>query len=319
MAYTMAFNQRNILTALPTAVLSARDRDSEIFKYGQIIQRSNNPKTRLMAFQDLSLVSPEFQQAQIEKLADNMPQRELQQLQKKYYQGKINEMETRIQGIDVGGVNWEGSMLAGMFGSQAASEFGDRPDSPGVGGEAADYVEQPFGEMGPPSQGSERRRQGRVKRMGERSSDTQNDNPLFLTQLEIRQMERSGRKTRPEPIATGGWRAQLGLPADVPVGEAGQFMVERAQRLNPEEFGREQGTLEDASVAIQRRVRGRPKLTTEQREDPALQERRRESALKGVSSRRERQMEAEVREAFSGELPGEKLAYMSPLPVSRDE
>ena len=38
---------------------------------------------------------------------------------------------------------------------------------------------------------------------------------------------------------------------------------------------------------------GRPKLTTEQREDPALQERRRQSALKTVACRREREVEQE--------------------------
>ena len=36
-----------------------------------------------------------------------------------------------------------------------------------------------------------------------------------------------------------------------------------------------------------------PKLTTEQREDPALQERRRQSALKTVACRREREVEQE--------------------------
>lgn len=96
MAYSMAFNPRNILTALPTAVLSARDRDLEIFRLG-VGLRAPKQRDRITAYHTLSNFHPEFQEAQIEKLADNMPQRELQALQKKYYQDRTRPIEQQTQ------------------------------------------------------------------------------------------------------------------------------------------------------------------------------------------------------------------------------
>jgi hypothetical protein len=94
-SYSVAFNPRNILSALPTAVLSARDRDVEIFRLGRAIQAPKQ-RDRLTAYHALSKFQPEFQEAQIEKLADNMPQRELQELQKKYYQDRTRRLEQQV-------------------------------------------------------------------------------------------------------------------------------------------------------------------------------------------------------------------------------
>jgi len=102
-AYSMPFSARDVLASYPSAQLSAVDRDTEIFKFGQILTNSKNPKARLIAGRALSKVSPGFQEAQIERLAgDNFSQKQFQAeqresmaLQKKYIEDRSSYMEQK--------------------------------------------------------------------------------------------------------------------------------------------------------------------------------------------------------------------------------
>lgn len=131
MAYSMAFNPRNILTALPTAVLSARDRDLEIFRLG-VGLRAPKQRDRITAYHALSNFHPEFQEAQIEKLADNMPQRELQALQKKYYQDRTQPLEQRTQETQTEQQGQQVDLLA-LFESSGGGGGGGGVGEPGSG------------------------------------------------------------------------------------------------------------------------------------------------------------------------------------------
>jgi len=102
-AYSMPFSSRDVLASYPSAQLSAVDRDTEIFRFGQVLTNSKNPKARLIAGRALSKVSPGFQEAQIERLAgDNfsqkqfqLEQRESMALQKKYIEDRSSYMEQK--------------------------------------------------------------------------------------------------------------------------------------------------------------------------------------------------------------------------------
>jgi ribosomal protein L12E/L44/L45/RPP1/RPP2 len=102
-AYSMPFSLRDVLASYPSAQLSAVDRDTEIFKFGQVLTKSKNPKARLIAGRALSKVSPGYQEAQIERLAgDNFSQKQFQAeqresmaLQKKYIEDRSSYMEQK--------------------------------------------------------------------------------------------------------------------------------------------------------------------------------------------------------------------------------
>jgi len=102
-AYSMPFSSRDVLASYPSAQLSAVDRDTEIFKFGQVLTKSKNPKARLIAGRALSKVSPGYQEAQIERLAgDNFSQKQFQAeqresmaLQKKYIEDRSSYMEQK--------------------------------------------------------------------------------------------------------------------------------------------------------------------------------------------------------------------------------
>lgn len=102
-AYSMPFSARDVLGSYPSSQLSAIDRDTEIFRFGQVLTRSKDPKARLIAGRALSKVSPGFQEAQIERLAgDNFSQKQFQAeqresmaLQKKYIEDRTANMEQK--------------------------------------------------------------------------------------------------------------------------------------------------------------------------------------------------------------------------------
>lgn len=102
-AYSMPFHMRDVAGSYPSAQLAAVDRDSQIFRYGQIFENTRNPNKRLVAARTLSQVSPGFQEAQIEKLAgDNFSQKQLESLkrenmalQKQYIQDRTAAMEQK--------------------------------------------------------------------------------------------------------------------------------------------------------------------------------------------------------------------------------
>jgi len=180
MSYSVAYNPRNVLSAYPTAILAARDRDNQIAKYGNLI-KSANPKQRYMAYQSLAEVAPDFQKAQIERLADNQPQRELLQLQKRFYAGKVSEMERKIpipslreMNFDYGaGAAEEEQLVPEMF----AGEEREEQDEPEGGGAAAEGGDEPEGGGGGGGAGGAVRR--RARRMVTRTFETSQENPLF--------------------------------------------------------------------------------------------------------------------------------------------
>lgn len=102
-AYSMPFSARDVLASYPSSQLSAVDRDTQIFRFGQVLTRSKDPKARLIAGRALSKVSPGFQEAQIERLAgDNFSQKQFQAeqresmaLQKKYIEDRSSYMEQK--------------------------------------------------------------------------------------------------------------------------------------------------------------------------------------------------------------------------------
>ena len=272
MAYSVAYNPRNVLSAYPTAILAARDRDNQIAKYGNLI-KSANPKQRYMAYQSLAEVAPDFQKAQIERLADNQPQRELLQLQKRFYAGKVSEMERKVpipslmeMNFDYGASASEEQLYPEMFAGREGEE-----DEPEGGGAAEEGDEPPSGGGG--AGGAVRRR---ARRMVSRTFETTQENPLFSR----RSIE----------------------PVDVVPGE---------------------GTLADATKAIERRGRGRPKLTAQQREDPELQAARSLSAKQGSVTRKVKGMTSpsesvaeqlrQIREEFGGAVAGGGAAPEYPL------
>lgn len=102
-AYSMPFHMRDVLGSYPSAQLAAVDRDTQIFRYGQIFQNTKNPNKRLVAARTLAGISPGYQEARIEQLAgDNFSQRAFQAeqreamaLQKKYIQDRSEYMEQK--------------------------------------------------------------------------------------------------------------------------------------------------------------------------------------------------------------------------------
>jgi len=99
----MPFHMRDVLGSYPSAQLAAVDRDTQIFRYGQIFQNTKNPNKRLVAARTLAGISPGYQEARIEQLAgDNFSQRAFQAeqreamaLQKKYIQDRSEYMEQK--------------------------------------------------------------------------------------------------------------------------------------------------------------------------------------------------------------------------------
>lgn len=99
----MPFHLRDVLGSYPSAQLAAVDRDTEIFKYGQIFQNTKNPNRRLVAARTLAGISPSYQEARIEQLAgDNFSQKAFQDeqreafaLQKKYIQDRTEYMDQK--------------------------------------------------------------------------------------------------------------------------------------------------------------------------------------------------------------------------------
>lgn len=286
MAYSVAYNPRNVLSAYPTAILAARDRDNEIAKYGNLI-KSANPRQRYMAYQSLAEVAPDFQKAQIERLADNQPQRELLQLQKRFYAGKVSEMERKVpipslmeMNFDfAGGAAEEEQLYPAMF---AGGEGREREEPEGGGGAAEEEGDEPEGGAGGGGAGGAVRR--RARRMVTRTFETSQENPLF-----------SRRSVEALDIVPG------------------------------------EGTLADATKAIERRGRGRPKLTAEQRQDPELQAQRSFSAQQGAVTRKVKGMKEPsesveerlqlVREEFGGAAAGRLASFDEPsdTPLSYDE
>ena len=102
-AYGMPFHSRDVLGSYPSAQLAAVDRDTEIFKYGQIFKTNKNPNQRLVAARTLAGISPGYQEARIESLAgDNFSQRAFQEdqranfaLQKQYIKDRSEYMEQK--------------------------------------------------------------------------------------------------------------------------------------------------------------------------------------------------------------------------------
>jgi len=125
-AYSMPFSARDVLASYPSSQLSAVDRDTEIFKFGQVLTKSKNPKARLIAGRALSKVSPGFQEAQIERLAgDNFSQKQFQAeqresmaLQKKYIEDRSSYMEQKT------GHRLLKQALVGALGSPMSSQRG---------------------------------------------------------------------------------------------------------------------------------------------------------------------------------------------------
>ena len=102
-AYGMPFHTRDVLGSYPSAQLAAVDRDTQIFKYGQIFKTNKNPNQRLVAARTLAGISPGYQEARIESLAgDNFSQRAFQEdqranfaLQKQYIKDRSEYMEQK--------------------------------------------------------------------------------------------------------------------------------------------------------------------------------------------------------------------------------
>lgn len=102
-AYGMPFHSRDVLGSYPSAQLAAVDRDTQIFKYGQIFKTNKNPNQRLVAARTLAGISPGYQEARIESLAgDNFSQRAFQEdqranfaLQKQYIKDRSEYMEQK--------------------------------------------------------------------------------------------------------------------------------------------------------------------------------------------------------------------------------
>jgi len=102
-AYSMPFHVRDVLGSYPSAQIAAVDRDTQIFRYGQIFENIKNPNRRLVAARTLAGISPEYQEARIQSLAgDNFSQkafqaeqRESMALQKKYIQDRTEYMEQK--------------------------------------------------------------------------------------------------------------------------------------------------------------------------------------------------------------------------------
>lgn len=172
--YGMPFHTRDVLGSYPSAQLAAVDRDTQIFKYGQIFKNNENPNQRLVAARTLAGISPGYQEARIESLAgDNFSQRAFQEeqrvnfaLQKQYIKDRSEYMEQKtsnrllrgslVQALSTGGrttgdrtpfadldldsnFDFEGGSRGGsragsLGGSRAGSGRASGAQSPGSGG-----------------------------------------------------------------------------------------------------------------------------------------------------------------------------------------
>jgi hypothetical protein len=172
--YGMPFHTRDVLGSYPSAQLAAVDRDTQIFKYGQIFKNNKNPNQRLVAARTLAGISPGYQEARIESLAgDNFSQRAFQEeqrvnfaLQKQYIKDRSEYMEQKtsnrllrgslVQALSTGGrttgdrtpfadldldsnFDFEGGSRGGsragsLGGSRAGSGRASGAQSPGSGG-----------------------------------------------------------------------------------------------------------------------------------------------------------------------------------------
>ena len=172
--YGMPFHTRDVLGSYPSAQLAAVDRDTQIFKYGQIFKNNENPNQRLVAARTLAGISPGYQEARIEALAgDNFSQKAFQEeqrvnfaLQKQYIKDRSEYMEQKtsnrllrgslVQALSTGGrttgdrtpfadldldANFDleggsrgGSRAGSLGGSRAGSGRASGAQSPGSGG-----------------------------------------------------------------------------------------------------------------------------------------------------------------------------------------
>ena len=159
--FSVAYNTKDILNSYSSAQKAAKRRDMALAMAGRDIDRSgNNQLNRLLAYRKERAIAPEFQEAQIERLAgDNYREKEFQRKQEeamdwqnnflyntalfaksmleepsRFEREDIEEMQQRLQdeGVALGGSFWN---VGGSRGSSRPP--GSREPSIGAGGAAA--------------------------------------------------------------------------------------------------------------------------------------------------------------------------------------
>lgn len=190
--FSIPYNVKNIIGSYSTAQKAAKGRDRALALAGMMTE-VGNPLDKLIAYRKQSQIAPEFQEAQIEKLAgDNYRQNEF--MTKMLAQTKQQE---RAQTVE-------------------KATTTSRDISTGLEMRTSNRLQ--------PGEFQSQFMQGVITGRGQRPSSS----PEYQQELsDLLEQGRQARRTRPPAVFGEDWRSVTGVPRDVSVLEAGSYVMER--------------------------------------------------------------------------------------------